>query len=99
MRATGKPAGGRAQRKARGLGVRGLGGGREGGKGGDRSHRWPRSRRFASPGEGQSAYSCRRSSTGVGKVLQVYSLNRVWAGLGWRVCFFLSGAESELEVE
>lgn len=50
MRAAEAPAGGRAQRKARGLGVRGLGGGREGGKGGDRLRRWPRRRRLASLG-------------------------------------------------
>lgn len=81
MRATGKPAGGRAQRKARGLGVRGLGGGREGGKGGDRSPGWPKSSRLGSLGKGQSVCSCRSLGTGVGKVLlciyQVYSLIRV----------------------
>lgn len=66
MRAVESRPGGRAQRKARGLGVHGLGGGREGGKGGHRSCSWQRSGRLASPGEGESAHYCRRAGAGVG---------------------------------
>lgn len=62
MRAAGNRPGGRAQRKARGLGVRGLGGGREGGKGGDGSLFWPRLPPFALASEGQSANFCREKS-------------------------------------
>ena len=90
------------QREARGLGVRGLGGRREGGKGGDRSHRWPRSRLLAWPGRVLSARSVSEgwgSSQGrvKGPPIANKSVHFSRSGLAWvggGFCFvFLSGAE------